>query len=125
MKKEKLQFAKKVVVSTTIIFILSIISALIWSWLDKSTDVFMYIIPSTGGVWGASIIWYMKKSQLENGIKIQLGMIRELLKIRSEFNTNNEEEYIDEIREKTEYRMQEKVDEFIDDALTPPEIQNY
>lgn len=125
MAKEKVQFAKKVVVSTTVIFILSIVSALVWSWLDKSTDVFIYIIPSTGGVWGASIIWYMKKSQLENGIKIQLGMIRELLKIRSEFNTNDEDEYINEIREKTENRMQEKVDEFIDDALTPPEIQTY
>lgn len=120
-----MQFSKKVVISTTIIFILSIVTALLWSWFDKPTDVFMYIIPASGGVWGASIIWYLKKSQLENSIKIQLGMIRELLKIRSEFNTNDEDEYIDGIREKTENRMQEKVDEFIDDALTPPEIQTY
>lgn len=120
-----MQFAKKVVVTTSLVFLLSIISALVWSWLYKNTDVFMYIIPVTGGVWGTSIIWYMKKSQLENGIKIQLGMIRELLEMKNEFSTNDKDEYIDDIRERAEYRMQERVDEFIDEALTPPEIENY
>lgn len=120
-----MQFAKKIIVSTTLVFILSIITALLWSWLDKSTDVFQYIIPITGGVWGASIIWYMKKAQVENAIKIQLGMIEDLLKIKAKYNSTNEEEYIDGIREKTENRMNEKVDEFIEDGLTPPEIQMY
>lgn len=120
-----MQFSKKVVISTTIIFFLSIVTALLWSWFDKPTDVFMYIIPASGGVWGASIIWYLKKSQLENSIKIQLGMIEDLLKIKAKYNSTNEEEYIDGIREKTENRMNERVDEFIEDGLTPPEIQMY
>lgn len=119
--KEKLQFAKKIVVIATILFVLSIISALLWSWYDKNTDVFTYIIPTIGGVWGASIIWYMKKSQLENGIKIQIGMIKELMKLKIKYNECSTD-YVDEIQEKVESRMQNNIDNFIDEALTPPEI---
>ena len=52
--------------------------ALVFAWNEKPTDVFTYIIPTAGGVFAAAVVWYLKAVQLENGIKIQLGMIKNL-----------------------------------------------
>lgn len=76
MRAKKREFKKKVVLSTGSIFVCTCIVALIFSWNEKPTEVFTYIIPTAGGVFGAAVIWYLKAVQLENGIKIQLGMIK-------------------------------------------------
>ena len=69
MRAKKREFKKKVVLSTGSIFVCTCIVALIFSWNEKPTEVFTYIIPTAGGVFGAAVIWYLKAVQLENGIK--------------------------------------------------------
>ena len=84
MRAKKREFKKKVVLSTGAIFVCTCIVALIFSWNEKPTEVFTYIIPTAGGVFGAAVIWYLKAVQLENGIKIQLGMIKKLIDLGEE-----------------------------------------
>lgn len=84
MRAKKREFKKKVVLSTGSIFVCTCIVALIFSWNEKPTEVFTYIIPTAGGVFGAAVIWYLKAVQLENGIKIQLGMIKKLIDLGEE-----------------------------------------
>lgn len=84
MRAKKREFKKKVVLSTGSIFVCTCIVALIFSWNEKPTEVFTYIIPTAGGVFGAAVIWYLKAVQLENGIKIQLGMIKKLIDMGEE-----------------------------------------
>ncbi|MFA9375744.1 MAG: hypothetical protein ACERKZ_03210 [Lachnotalea sp.] len=116
--RKKVEFKKKVVIETSLIFILACVMALVFSWNEKPTDVFVYIIPSASGVWGAAIIWYLKAVQLENGIKIQLGMIKQLIKL-------GETDQIGEIKGRAIERVKEKADAIIDEALEPTDIQNY
>ena len=118
MKRKKKEFKKKVVLNTGLIFVCTCVVALIFSWNEKPTDVFTYIIPSAGGIFGAAIIWYLKAVQLENSIKIQLGMIKKLIDL-------GEENQAEEIKERTIQKMKDKTEALIDEALEPTEIQNY
>lgn len=113
MRAKKREFKKKVVLSTGSIFVCTCIVALIFSWNEKPTEVFTYIIPTAGGVFGAAVIWYLKAVQLENGIKIQLGMIKKLIDLG------------EEIKERTIQKMKDKTEALIDEALEPTEIQNF
>ena len=108
MRAKKREFKKKVVLSTGSIFVCTCIVALIFSWNEKPTEVFTYIIPTAGGVFGAAVIWYLKAVQLENGIKIQLGMIKKLIDMGEEIQ-----------------KMKDKTEALIDEALEPTEIQNF
>ena len=56
--------------------------------------------------------------QLENGIKIQLGMIKKLIDL-------GEENPAEEIKERTIQKMKDKTEALIDEALEPTEIQNF
>ena len=109
---------KQVVLRTGSIFVCTCIVALIFSWNEKPTEVFTYIIPTAGGVFGAAVIWYLKAVQLENGIKIQLGMIKKLIDM-------GEENPAEEIKERTIQKMKDKTEALIDEALEPTEIQNF
>lgn len=114
----KHEFKKKVVFNTGLIFCITCLVALIFSWNEKPTDVFTYIIPTAGGIFGAAVIWYLKAVQLENGIKIQLGMIKELVDL-------GEENPAEEIKERTIQKMKDKTEALIDEALEPTDMQNY
>lgn len=118
MKRKKKEFKKKVVLNTGLIFCITCSIALIFSWSEKPTDVFTYIIPTAGGIFGAAVIWYLKAVQLENGIKIQLGMIKKLVDM-------GEENQAEEIKERTIQKMKDKTEALIDEALEPTDIQNY
>ena len=109
MRAKKREFKKKVVLSTGSIFVCTCIVALIFSWNEK---------PTAGGVFGAAVIWYLKAVQLENGIKIQLGMIKKLIDL-------GEENPAEEIKERTIQKMKDKTEALIDEALEPTEIQNF
>lgn len=118
MKRKKKEFKKKVVFNTGLIFVCTCVVALIFSWHEKPTDVFTYIIPTAGGIFGAAVIWYLKAVQLENGIKIQLGMIKKLVDL-------GEENQAEEIKERTIQKMKDKTEALIDEALEPTDIQTY
>ena len=118
MRAKNREFKKNVLLSTGSIFVFTSIVALIFSWNEKPTEVFTYIIPTAGGVFGAAVIWYLKAVQLENGIKIQLGMIKKLIDL-------GEENPAEEIKERTIQKMKDKTEALIDEALEPTEIQNF
>lgn len=118
MKRKRTEFKKKVVVRTGLIFVCACVVSLAFAWNEKPTEVFTYIIPASGGIFGAAVIWYLKAVQLENGIKIQLGMIKKLIDL-------GEEDYTEEIKERTIQKMKDKTEALIDEALEPTEIQNF
>ena len=102
---------------TGILFVCTCVIAAFFAWNEKPTDVFAYIIPAAGGVFGAAVIWYLKAVQLENSIKIQLGMIKKLIAL-------GEENQAEETKSRIIQKMKDKTDTMIDEALEPTEIQN-
>ena len=85
---------------------------------DNSAVHFVDIIPASGGIFGAAVIWYLKAVQLENGIKIQLGMIKKLIDL-------GEENQAEEIKERTIQKMKDRTEALIDEALEATDIQNF
>ena len=102
---------------TGVLFVCACLVALVFAWNEKPTDVFTYIIPTAGGVFAAAVVWYLKAVQLENGIKIQLGMIKKLIDL-------GEENQAEETKERIIQKMKAKTDTIIDEALEPTEIHN-
>lgn len=118
MLKRIKQIKNKRLIVADALLVAALVIAFIFSWNEKPTEVFTYIIPTAGGVFGAAVIWYLKAVQLENGIKIQLGMIKKLIDL-------GEENPAEEIKERTIQKMKDKTEALIDEALEPTEIQNF
>ena len=83
--------------------------------LERKAYRCVYLYHSDG--W-RRVVWYLKAVQLENGIKIQLGMIKKLIDL-------GEENQAEETKERIIQKMKDKTDTIIDEALEPTEIQNF
>lgn len=68
----KNSYSKKIVFVTGTIFASQVILAVLFSWLYKDTTVFVYTIPTTGGIFGAAICFYLNKAKMENVLKIKI-----------------------------------------------------
>lgn len=67
--KSKLEYSKKIVLWTGIIFLSQVILANIFSWFMKDISIFAYSIPTTGGIFGAAVGFYLNKAKIENVCK--------------------------------------------------------
>ena len=64
-------FSKKIVFWTGLLFASQVVMANTASLLYKDTSIYVYTIPSTAAIFGASIIFYLNKAKMENLLKIK------------------------------------------------------
>lgn len=128
--RRKTEFSKKLVIVTGALFILSLF--LVRADMKEGYDISSYatqIILTTGGIFGASIVFYLNKAKIENLSKAKIRFV--LLRLRLEIRLKDrlpEEEYnlimeeIDEI----DRMMDTKLDGALEEAIqSEVEIQNY
>lgn len=65
-KKKQKEFSKKILFWISSIFILNLVCSLLFSWCGKDTSVFIYSIPTTGGILGSAVVFYLNKAKAEN-----------------------------------------------------------
>ena len=128
--KRKTEFSKKLVILTGALFILSLF--LVRSDMREGYDISSYatqIIVTTGGIFGASIIFYLNKAKIENLSKAKIRFV--LLRLRLEIRLKDrlpEEDYnliLEEIN-KIDQMMDSKLDGALEEAIQSEiEIQNY
>ena len=126
--KSKLEFSKLIVIVTGLLFILSLLD--IRGAVRGSVDVSGYAtqqILTTGGIFGASIIFYLNKSKIENLSKGKLRFL--LLKLRLELKLKDkipEESYqiilaeIDEIDAMLDSKLNGALEEAIQKEVEIP-----
>ena len=128
--KRKTEFSKKLVVVTGALFILSLF--LVRADMKEGYDISSYatqIILTTGGIFGASIIFYLNKAKIENLSKAKIRFV--LLRLRLEIRLKDqlpEEQYslIMEEIDKIDRMMDNKLDGALEEAIqSEVEIQNY
>lgn len=77
--KNKFQFSKLLPVFTGLIFFICVYYAF---HIDYSsvvdTAVYCTALTISGGIFGTTIVWYLKKSQAENTYKIKIGLYQEV-----------------------------------------------
>lgn len=69
MHKPKLEYSKKIVFWSGIIFLSQVILANIFSWLMKDVSIFSYSIPTSGTIFAAAVGFYLNKAKIENVCK--------------------------------------------------------
>lgn len=128
--KRGIEFTKKIVIFAALLFIISLLD--IRGAVREGLDVSGYatqVIVTTGGIFGASIIFYLNKSKVEN---LSKGKIRfMLLRLRLELKLKDqipEEAYsliMEEINE-IDRMMDTKLDGALEEAIQQEiELQNY
>ena len=128
--RRKAEFSKKLVILTGALFILSLF--LVRADMKEGYDISSYatqIILTTGGIFGASIVFYLNKAKIENLSKAKIRFV--LLRLRLEIRLKDrlpEEEYnlIMEEIDKIDRMMDTKLDGALEEAIqSEVEIQHY
>lgn len=125
-----MEFSKKIILTTGLLFALSLLDIRVA--VSKGLDVSGYAtqqILTTGGILGASIVFYLNKSKIENLSKGKIRFL--LLRLRLELKLKDEipeENYslISEELDKMEAMLDSKLDGSLEEAIQKElEIQNY
>ena len=128
--RRRTEFSKKLVIVTGALFILSIF--LVRVDMKEGYDISSYatqIILTTGGIFGASIAFYLNKAKIENLSKARIRFV--LLRLRLEIRLRDrlpEREFnlIMEEIDKIDRMMDTKLDGALEEAIhSEVEIQNY
>lgn len=128
--KRGMEFAKKIVIVTGILFIYTLfdIRAGVRAGYDVSSYATQQIV-TTGGIFGASIIFYLNKAKIENLSKGRIRFV--LLRLRLELKLKDkipEAAYMicmDEIN-KIDNMMESKLDGALEEAIQKDiDIENY
>lgn len=77
MKKDEKRFttSKLILWATYLLFVSQIIMAIVVAFKSYDTTVFMYSIPATGALAGATTVFYMNKAKMENVFKFKISFL--------------------------------------------------
>ena len=118
------EFSKKILYWTAFIFCGNLICALVFSWCGKDTSIFVYSIPTTGGIFGAAIIFYLNKAKTENVCKGKIQFFKFKMKYLEEHPEHQEE--IENELASIDEALTNKIDSEIADSVSEDiTIQNY
>ena len=120
----KKEFSKKILYHTMLIFISQLLAALVFAWCGKDTSIFMYTIPSTAGIFGAAIVFYLNKAKIENVFKGKVDFLKFKLELMENHPGNQED--IESTLSSIDDCLNSKIDSTMNEAVQEDiRIQNY
>lgn len=123
MNKNK-EYSKRILFWTMCIFLGNLICSLLFSWFGKDTSIFMYSIPTTGGIFGSSIVFYLNKAKMENVCKGKIQFLKYKMKLIKKYPEHQEE--IENELSSIDSALTEKIDSEIASSVSEEiTIQNY
>lgn len=123
-KESNFTTSKKILWVSLLIFTITVVIAIVFSYKGIDTSVFMYILPLTGGIAGATIVFYMNKSKMENIFKFKISF----LEYKMELIDKNPDKacIIEEELSSIEEALDSKVDTTMQEAVSEDiNIQTY
>lgn len=103
--KKTMEHSKKLTTISCVIFIISIVSCVVLSVMDKDVSIAEWIVASSGANFGLTVSFYMNKAKQENMLKIYKSIITDkecvdndkLAEIRSEIESSIKNDLIEAI----------------------------
>lgn len=116
MIKKTAEYSKKILFWTMLIFCINLFCSLLFSWYGKDTSIFVYSIPTTGGIFGSAIVFYLNKAKLENVCKGKIQFFK--FKMKWIEQHPEQSEVIDEELASIDSALTDKVNSEIEDAVS-------
>lgn len=142
-----MQYSKLLPILTGMLFGItlgfSILEGLSVTDYSGGSTIFVTALTVSGGVFGSSIIWYMKKAQVENIFKVkstlykiisheQIKYAEEMLRLQEEYNVSKDkirsldlDSQLDDLKQSAMMDMNGSIEQAMSDATTPTQIQHY
>ena len=118
-KKDKFQFSKGVTIFSLFFAVVGISAAAASSVLfGLNESIAAAIIAACGGLAITDIVWYLKKSQAENTMKLYLSSFKEIAQMKQDMSI------LDNMEDKILTEMEESIDVSLDDATSVIEKQD-
>lgn len=113
-QKKKKEFSKKIVATVAAAAIIGFIVTLLATlFLGLPEMVACAIVAALGSVSLTTIVWYYKKAQAENTIKLYLASYNVILKLKKKYG-----EEVDSTLETMETNILEKMDNTLNESIT-------
>ena len=105
---EQMQFSKLMVIFSIFFSVFFLLISLIITLAVPDLDpmVMTAVITMCGAILATTFVWYFKKSQAENSVKIYVGAYKSIIKFRQKYGLNN-----DELCNRIEESMLQNLDE--------------
>ena len=117
------QFSKIIVIACIILSIVGILLATGLSIIGLSDVVAAAVISAYGCMGITSIVWYLKKAQSENTVKIYLGAYKEILALKVQ-SGEDEDETIEQMESEMLGKLNSNLHMAMDEANAPIEKQD-
>lgn len=120
---QNFQFSKKIVITCFILSTIAILLALALSLFGISEIIASSIIAAYGCMGVTSIVWYLKKAQSENIVKIYLGAYKEILQLKNNIG-ESQNETIEQMESDILGKLNSNLSYAMDEANSPIEKQD-
>ena len=138
-----MQYSKVLPIITGLLFGVTLVFSMLNGLSGGNSTIFITALTVSGGVFGSSIIWYMKKAQVENVFKVkstlyktisreQIHYAEEMLKLQEEYGVSKDkirnldmDSQLDDLKMSAIMDMTGSLDQAMSDATSPTEIQRY
>lgn len=105
---EYIQFSKIIVIFAVVFSIFFLCIALIMALAAPELDpmIITAVVGICGGILATTFVWYFKKAQAENSVKIYVGAYKSIIKFRQKYGLDN-----DNICDRIEESMLQNLDD--------------
>ena len=123
-KEKRVTTSKLILWATYLLFASQVFVAVLCTLKAYDTSVFMYTIPATAGLAGATTVFYMNKSKMENVFRFKISFLEYKLDLIDKHP--DKAEIIDKDLSSVEEALDTKVDNTMTEAINEDiEIQSY
>ena len=90
---EQMQFSTLIVIFSIFFSVFFLLISLIIALAVPDLDpmIMTAVITMCGAILATTFVWYFKKSQAENSVKIYVGAYKSIIKFRQKYGLNNDE----------------------------------
>lgn len=121
----KIQFSKWIMSICVLLTVIGLIAAPALAIVfNVAEEISVALIAAVGAILATSIVFYFKKTQAENTVKIYLNAYQELIRLKREDGDTDIAETYDSIEEDLTNKIKGSLDAHLEDATSLIEKQN-